>query len=82
MRDQLRHLPPPRRSAPEGRQLITFLLLLSGKLYELMDLFVREVNAPAGWRNQGRVQAEPAQGRGGRGLLGHPLDAAQNRLAG
>jgi hypothetical protein len=55
---------------------------MSGKLNEIMNLFVGEVNTPAGRGNQERLQAEPSPGAGRRGFLDYPLDAAQNQLPG
>jgi hypothetical protein len=54
----------------------------SGKLNELIDLFVSEVDAPAGRRNQGRIKAQPSPRARRFSLLDSPLDAGEDKLAG
>src|SRR6266545_774329 len=55
--------------------------LTSGKLNEAMDLFVREIDAPAGRRNQGRIQTEPPRRASWFGLLNGPRNTGQDQLA-
>jgi len=56
--------------------------LASGKVNELIELFVSEVDRLASRRNDGRIQAQPPLGPLKFSILDHALDALQNELAG
>jgi len=47
-----------------------------------MDLFVAKIDAPAGRRNQRRVETEPSSRLGWSSLVYGVLDAQQDQLAG
>jgi len=56
--------------------------LISGKLNEVMDLFVAKIDATAGRRNQRRIETEPSSRLGWPSLVYGVLDAQQDQLAG
>jgi len=53
----------------------------SGKLNEVIDLFVGEVDVPPCRRNQGRIEAEATSANRRFGLLDDTLDAREDQLA-
>ncbi|HZD50352.1 MAG TPA: hypothetical protein VE178_16535 [Silvibacterium sp.] len=55
---------------------------MSGKLNELINLVVRDTNAPSGGTNQRRVEAEPPFGPGRSGFFNGALDTGKDELAG
>jgi len=52
--------------------------LISGKVNEVMDLFVRKIDPPARGRNQGRVEYEPPPWAGRFCICHRAFDAAQD----
>jgi hypothetical protein len=56
--------------------------LISGKVNEVMNLFVGKVYVPAGGRNQWRIEAESPARASRFSFLHGAFDAAQDQLAG
>jgi len=56
--------------------------LMSGKVNEVINLFVGKVDVPASGGNQWRIKAESPARAGRFGFLYGAFDAAQNQLAG